>query len=49
MAAATALLSIDPTKGAKYPIIVSERLLNSGIGTKRKHASIQCKNETPSE
>lgn len=42
MATATASLSIDPSKGAKYPITVAERLLNSGTGTKRNHASVQC-------
>ena len=43
MAAATASLSIDPTKGAKYQITVSERLLNGTSGKKRSHAAIQCK------
>lgn len=41
MAAATALLSIDPTKGAKYPIALSERLLNSASGTKSHTTSVQ--------
>ncbi|KAL8830348.1 MAG: hypothetical protein Q9191_001489 [Dirinaria sp. TL-2023a] len=41
MATTTALLSIDPTKGAKYPIALSERLLKSASGPKARTTSVE--------